>query len=34
MVKVVRKVIEKRVDCPNGGCELSFDDADEKFYHE
>ena len=32
MVKVLRKVIEKRVDCPKGGCELSFDDSDEKYY--
>lgn len=32
MVKVLRKVIEKRVDCPKCGCELSFDDSDEKYY--
>ena len=30
MVKVLRKVIEKRVDCPNCGNELAFDDSDEK----
>ena len=30
MVRVLRKVIEKRVDCPQCGCELSFDDSDEK----
>ena len=34
MVKVLRKVIEKRVDCPKCGCELSFDDSDEKYYSE
>ena len=32
MVKVLRKVIEKMVDCPNCGRELSFDDSDEKYY--
>ena len=32
MVKVLRKVIEKRVDCPKCGCELSFNDSDEKYY--
>lgn len=32
MVKVLRKVIEKRVDYPKCGCELSFDDSDEKYY--
>ena len=32
MVRVLRKVIEKRVDCPKCGCELSFDDSDEKYY--
>ena len=32
MVKVLRKVIEKRVDCPKCGCELSFDHSDEKYY--
>ena len=32
MVKVLRKVIEKRVDCPKCGCELSFDDSDERYY--
>ena len=32
MVKVLRKVIEKRVDCPKCGCELSFDNSDEKRY--
>ena len=32
MIKVLRKVIEKRVDCPKCGCELSFDDSDEKYY--
>ena len=32
MVKVLRKVIEKRVDCPKCGRELSFDDSDEKRY--
>lgn len=31
MVKVLRKVIEKRVDCPKCGRELSFDDSDEKY---
>ena len=30
MVKVLRKVIEKRVNCPKCGRELSFDDSDEK----
>ena len=30
MVKVLRKVIEKMVDCPECGRELSFDDSDEK----
>ena len=34
MVKVLRKVIEKRVDCPKCGCELSFDDSDEKYFSE
>ena len=32
MVKVSRKVIEKMVDCPKCGRELSFDDSDEKYY--
>lgn len=32
MVKVLRKVIEKRVNCPKCGCELSFDNSDEKYY--
>ena len=32
MIKVLRKVIEKRVDCPNCGNELAFDDSDEKYY--
>lgn len=32
MVKVLRKVIEKRVYCPKCGRELSFDDSDEKYY--
>ena len=32
MVKVVRKVIEKRVDCPKCGCGLSFNDSDEQYY--
>lgn len=32
MVKVLRKVIEKRVDCLKCGNELSFDDSDEKYY--
>ena len=32
MVKVLRKVIEKKVDCPKCGRELSFDDSDEKYY--
>ena len=31
MVKVTRKVIEKRINCPKCGCELSFDDSDEKY---
>ena len=31
MVRVLRKVIEKKVDCPKCGCELSFDDSDEKY---
>ena len=31
MVTVLRKVIEKRVDCPKCGRELSFDDSDEKY---
>lgn len=31
MVKVLRKVIEKRVDCPKCGRELSFNDSDEKY---
>ncbi len=31
MVRVLRKVIEKRVNCPKCGCELSFDDSDEKY---
>ena len=30
MIRVLRKVIEKRVNCPKCGCELSFDDSDEK----
>ena len=34
MVKVLRKVIEKRVDCPKCGRELSFDDSDEKYFSE
>ena len=34
MIKVLRKVIEKRVDCPKCGRELSFDDSDEKYYSE
>ena len=34
MVRVLRKVIEKRVDCPECGRELSFDDSDEKYYSE
>lgn len=34
MVKVLRKVIEKRVDCPKCGRELSFDDSDEKYYYD
>ena len=32
MVKVLRNVIEKMVDCPKCGRELSFDDSDEKRY--
>ena len=32
MIRVLRKVIEKRVDCPKCGRELSFDDSDEKYY--
>lgn len=32
MIKVLRKVIEKRVDCPKCGRELGFDDSDEKYY--
>ena len=32
MIKVLRKVVEKRVDCPKCGRELSFDDSDEKYY--
>ena len=32
MIKVLKKVIEKRVDCPKCGRELSFDDSDEKYY--
>ena len=32
MVKVLRKIIEKRVDCPKCGRELSFNDSDEKYY--
>lgn len=31
MVRVLRKVIEKRINCPKCGCELSFDDSDEKY---
>lgn len=31
MVKVLRKVIGKRVNCPKCGRELSFDDSDEKY---
>ena len=30
MIKVLRKVIEKRVNCPKCGRELAFDDSDEK----
>lgn len=30
MVRVLRKVIEKRINCPKCGRELSFDDSDEK----
>ena len=30
MIKVTRKVIEKRVNCPKCGNELAFDDSDEK----
>lgn len=32
MVKVLRKVIEKRVDCLKCGRKLSFNDSDEKYY--
>ena len=32
MVRVLRKVVEKRVNCPKCGRELSFDDSDEKYY--
>ena len=32
MVKILRKVIEKRVNCPKCGRELSFDDSDEKYF--
>ena len=32
MVKVTKKVIEKRVDCPKCGNELAFDDSDEKYF--
>ena len=32
MVRVLRKVIDKRADCPKCGRELSFDDSDEKYY--
>lgn len=32
MVKVLRKVIDKMVDCPKCGRQLSFDDSDEKYY--
>ena len=32
MIKVLRKVVEKRVNCPKCGRELSFDDSDEKYY--
>ena len=32
MVKVLRKVIEKRVNCPKCGNELAFNDSDEKYY--
>ena len=31
MVRVLRKVIEKKINCPKCGCELSFDDSDERF---
>ena len=31
MIKVLRKVVEKRVNCPKCGRELSFDDSDEKY---
>ena len=34
MVRVLKKVIEKRVNCPKCGRELSFDDSDEKYYSE
>ena len=34
MVKVTRKVIEKKINCPKCGCELSFDDSDEKYFAE
>ena len=32
MVKVLRKVVVKRINCPECGRELSFDDSDEKYY--
>ena len=32
MVKVLRKVIEKSVNCPKCGRKLSFDDSDEKYF--
>ena len=32
MVRVLKKVIEKRVYCPKCGNELAFDDSDEKHY--
>lgn len=31
MVRVLRKVIEKRINCPKCGRELSFDDSDERY---
>ena len=34
MVKVLRKVIEKSVNCPKCGRKLSFDDSDEKYFSE
>ena len=34
MIRVLRKVIEKRINCPKCGRELSFDDSDEKYYSE